>query len=528
LTSDGPGDPFPISRRHVLLGAGALAGSAAIGLAGAGAAHAGGAPTAWPRRGLGPRDAGTVDASQFLPVAQLTAWHQQLDSMGMRATGAPVHEQYVDQLVSRLKQVGVKHVHTEKVPIDRWSATRWSLEVTGPSGAGPIGTASYIPYSGGTPPGGVEGPLALVPVGQTPAPGSLAGKVAVLRVPATSTPHSTMELIAYGTYDPQHLFDPAGQYSRPWTGITGLISLLDALPASGAVGAVAVIDLPAAGAHGSYYPYDGVIRTTPGVFVDEPTGRHLEGLATSDASVRLTLDSATERTVSRNVVGVIEGRSPQTVILNSHTDGPNAVEDNGPNTIVAMCQYLARLPKASLPRTLVVSLTTGHFHGGIGQTTFVAEHRDSTLRQAVCGVTLEHLGALEWDNQPDGTMALTGRHELGVMFVPENRALVDASLAALRRAGAGPALVLRPYVPAPGSPNGYGWPGEGTQLWTDGHLPTVNYITGPTYLLNWGIPTTNKCDFVRMRRQAVSFTQMTLDLCRVPSQSLATLDLPGL
>ena len=197
----------------MLLGAGALAGSATIGLASAGQAHAGGPPTAWPRRALAPRDAATVDASQFLPVDQLKAWHEQLDSMGIRATGAHVHEQYVDQLVSRLKQVGVKHVHTEPVPLDRWSATHWSLEVTGPSGAGPIGTSSYIPYSGGTARGGVEGPLAIVPVGQTPAPGSLAGKVAVLRVPATSTPHSTMELIAYGTYDPQHLIDPAGQYA---------------------------------------------------------------------------------------------------------------------------------------------------------------------------------------------------------------------------------------------------------------------------------------------------------------------------
>ena len=200
-----------------------------------------------------------MDPSQFLPVAQLREWHEQLDAMGMRASGTSVHESYIDQLVSLLKQVGVSHVHTEPVPLDRWSATTWSLEVTDPSGTGPITLASYIPYSGTTSVAGVEGSLVVVPTGRMPAAGSLVGKIAVFRVPTTATPYATMELIAYGVCDPQHLIDPAGEYTRPWTGVTGLISLLDALAAGGAVGAVAIVDLPSAGAHGSYYPYDGVV-----------------------------------------------------------------------------------------------------------------------------------------------------------------------------------------------------------------------------------------------------------------------------
>ena len=52
----------------------------------------------------------------------------------------------------------------------------------------------------------------------------------------------------------------------------------------------------------------------------------------------------------------------------------------------------------------------------------------------------------------EGQMALTGQPELGVIFVPENKAMVDASLAALQRADAGPALALRPYVGARGEP----------------------------------------------------------------------------
>ena len=144
---------------------------------------------------------------------------------------------------------------------------------------------------------------------------------------------------------------------------------------TGAVGCIAIIDLPAAGAHGSYYPYDGIIRHVPGVFVDASVGSRLKALATSSSTVRLTLSATVEPFVSRNVIGLIPGASDELVILNSHTDGPNAVEDNGPNTIVAISQYLCRLPKESLPRSIMVSFTTGHFHGGIGQITFAKTTR---------------------------------------------------------------------------------------------------------------------------------------------------------
>ena len=102
---------------------------------------------------------------------------------------------------------------------------------------------------------------------------------------------------------------------------------------------------------------------------------------------------------------------------------------------------------------------------------------------------------------------------------------MNASYAALRSARAAPASVLKPYVPAPGSPDGNGWPAEGTGLWTAGAIPTTNYITGPSYLLNWGVPTIDKVDVRRMRSELVAFTQLLLDLSRVPRAKLRTLDL---
>ncbi len=448
--------------------------------------------------------------------------------MGMRATGTAVHERYIDQLHDRLARAGVRSLHDEPVPIDRWTTTSWALEIADGPHRGAITTASYMPYSGATPAGGVSGAMVVVDASKPVVRGSLAGKVVVFDVPVSALTYGTMKIVAYDAYDPAHLLDPQARYDRPWAGISALITFLDALGGSGAVAAVGVIDLPAAGAAGSYYPYDGTIRRVPGVFVDAPTGQRLKTLAAAGTTARVKLPATVENMTTRNIVGVIPGRSDEIVILNSHTDGPNAVEDNGPNAIVAMSQYLTRLPREALPRTVMIVMTTGHFHGGVGQVDFVKAHRDSTLRKTACALTLEHFGALEWQADASGEMALTGKPELGVVFVPENRAMVDASVRALQRSQSAPAMVLHPYVANDQSPSGYGWPGEGTQLWTDGHVPTANYITGPTYLLNWGVPTVGKCDIARMRRETIAFMQMMLDLGEVPFAQLHALDLRGL
>jgi hypothetical protein len=56
-------------------------------------------------------------------------------------------------------------------------------------------------------------------------------------------------------------------------------------------------------------------------------------------------------------------------------------------------------------------------------------------------------------------------------------------------------------------------------------IPTANYITGPTHLLNWGITTIDKLDFDRVRAEAIAFTEMILRLGRTPRDELGTFDL---
>ena len=481
---------------------------------------------------LSAADAIRVREDQFLSLGQFRKLHKEADRVGpanqsgLRATGSPEHEGYVDLLREHLERVGVEDVHFEDVPMQRWTTTQWSLDLLSGPSAGPVKTASYIPYSGQTPAGGVTGQLALVPAGSTPAPGSLAGKIAVFDVPSVTVPLGFFLQLAYPgrVYDPNGEAAPSLPYKRPFLSIAPLVTVLAALEAAGAAGAVGVLDYPSSGADGSYFPYDGHLRSVPGVYVDRTVGAALKQQAAGGASVRLTLPAEIKTVTSRNLIGFVPGQSSsELVALHCHTDGTNAIEDNGPGAIVAISDYLARLPREALPSTLMILLTTGHFAGGSGSRAFCAQHAGDLVEQTKAALTIEHLGTREWSEVQPGQMGPTGRFEPGGIFAPGSEALVDASFEALVRADAAPGFVLRPLNPnASGDPNDPAWPGEGQYLFAVGGISDANYITGPTYLLNWGITTTEVVDFNRVRAEAIAFTEEILRLGRTPADQLAT------
>ena len=488
--------------------------------------------TSWPQAKLTARDAVRVRPSQFMPTAQFRAWNTALDKLGpanqkgLRATATSAHEGYIDDLAADLERAGIDRSFFSGLHMQRWTTATWSLDVVDGPGAGPVRTAAYINYSGQTPADGVTAPLALVEDGTTPAPGSLAGKIAVFDVPTSPVTYGTFTALAYPgrLFDPAGALDPNATYNRPYLAIGPLITLLDALAAAGAVGAVGVLDYPANGADGSYFPYDGIIRSVPGVYVDRATGAPLKDRARAGVTARLALPAQVKRVKTRNLIGFVNfGSSDELVCLHCHSDGSNAIEDNGPQALVAATQYLSRLPRNALPRTVMILLTTGHFAGGNGSQDFCRTFKNDLVKRTNAAITIEHLGLKQWEELPSGQMGPTGQWEAGAVFAPGSKALVDDSFTALRRGRPVPASVLKPLNPdANGTADAAAWPGEGQYLYALGHIADANFITGPTYLLNWGITTKDKCDHAQVRRQAKAFTQEILRLARTPRRRLTT------
>jgi hypothetical protein len=495
----------------------------------------------WPTARLSAADAVRVNPRQFMPLWQLRDWQSALDDLGLRATGSPTHDQYIQSLATRLEQVGVQQVHTEAVAFTKWAPSNWSLDViTGP-GQGSVPVAAYIPYSGQTPSTGITGPLVLAATGGTSnpqpptltlpsvSPSVLSSQIVLFDVLPKPLTNAFFDALDWGApTQPQHPpgYSPATAYDRMW--IAQPTTPMDQLSDAKVAGAIGILDLPAEAAQGMYMPYDAKLRNVPAMFVDRDTGARLRQVAQAGGSVRLTLEAQVAPTTSPNLIGVIPGKSDQLVILECHTDGTNGVEDNGPEAILAICQYLARLPRSALPRTVLVLLSTGHFAAGdLGAVDFVNRHHDDLIKRTAAELTIEHLGALEWLPGPDGRYALTGNYEIGGSFVSPFSAYVQMMRGTLQRAAVTDARVLRPWVPfewtdpSPGAPpDGLTYPGDGESFWARGALPAGNFITGPNYLLNGGMRVAEMIDIKAVRRQAIAFTDLILQLTRIPLTQL--------
>ena len=244
-------------------------------------------------------------------------------------------------------------------------------------------------------------------------------------------------------------------------------------------GAVAVVlawtDFSDANAADQYTPFSRPPQGIPGLYVGRETGSRLKAIAASGAAATVVLEAdIVPDTPTDTIIATLPGLSAdEIVIVNTHTDGPNATEENGALGILALARYFAKLPKNQRRRTLVFPLTTGHFAGtwvpsirGV-----IANHPD-LIQRAVAAVTVEHLGCREWLDDASLRYKASGKNEWSVAITPD-RVMGEALVAALAGSRDRAAVV---------NPVNGGWLGEGSSLSRAG-VPTIGYIPQPNYLL---------------------------------------------
>ncbi|HUJ61185.1 MAG TPA: hypothetical protein VLX92_21925 [Kofleriaceae bacterium] len=473
-------------------------------------------------------DLATTAQDATMPSAsQLQIWQLSIDQFdgGLRPTGSAADEAFIAWLVDQLTALGVSDVHTEPYTFTRWIPTAWSLELVGGPASGSVALSGYVPYSGATPPGGLTAGLVYLPAPATLASldpsqlrarvaaslsaiGGVTGRIVVFDVPAETVPLAA--LTGPLLYTSGGLTEATPVARLGLSAMLYVPAVLDALAAAGAVGAVGILDAPEPEARATYAPFFGTTTPDlPAVYVDRATGAGM--LDALDARplqlAHLTLDATLAPATSENVVGVIPGvRLDQEILLSSHTDGPNSLEDNGPVGILALASYFLQLPQAQRPRTIRIVLTGGHFVGSRGILDYAAVHLAELRAHALAVIELEHLGALEWDEVSPGVMAATGDVEPELVYSWPNPPLVAASLALARQLPrsvvAGPAVL-----------------GEGHNF---GVVPLVQFLTAPNDLLVGRLPeiATQLTDYDLMRTQLLGFAQMTRSLATAPADQL--------
>jgi hypothetical protein len=481
----------------------------------------------------------TGGAAAGMPgLAEVWQWEEQLVGFGTRYTGSSGHAAYVDWLAGQLSAVPGFTMRTDRLTFSRWLARDFALTVSVPASAGrsgPVPLTYYYPYSGQTPPGGVTGrlvdlglyPLDPLASGYTEAFWELArGGIALVR---TAPPVFSLDLAqtATGGYVPGQISAQtaidyaayAAALTNPaWQGIFDPVPLLDAKNA-GVLGVViAWTGVPDDEVINQYNPFTTSYPAAsglpspgdpgcPAVWVGDAAGTELAALAAggqATATLVLTAD-ITAGAATETVWGWLEGsgNTGQNIIINTHTDGPNAAEENGGLGLLALARHLAALP--SRHHDMYFALVTGHFqlpqfsrtivnpaHPEVGQgavSIWMLDH-PGIYQAAALGVTVEHLGATMWTGDPaTGQYAPAGGSQWGTTYtMPRDvislvNAEQDAYLAAVAAVNASgwpdyPVATVRPgTIPA--------YFGEGSSLYAAG-LGTVSLCPLPTYLLQAG------------------------------------------
>lgn len=430
------------------------------------------------RAGLSPLLAATTGsaASAFRPKLlpsqkQVWDWQVWMAKLGPKYTGNPAHTQFVEWLATQLKSAGLD-VQREHYTFPRWDAKRWEIEVT-PKGASafkPVVT-SYFPYSGQTPASGVSGELVYAG-----SPGAfkldgLQGKIALIDFKCGVRKFADM-YEAWGIYPTTAKFPSSVHPAR------GGVNDLTQFRKAGAVGVIlAWTDVSDANALDQYTPFSRPPQDIPGLYVGRTTGEKLRALAASGATAKVVLEAETyPNTPTDTLIATLPGSTAdENIIVNTHTDGPNATEENGGVGIVALAKYFAQIPKSDRKRTLVFPLTTGHFAGPwVPSMRGVIQKYPDMIKKAVAALTVEHLGCIEW--MDDGSLSQykpTGQNEWAVA-ITETKGTGKTLVEALQGSANTNTAVVNP---AHG-----GWLGEGGSLARAG-VPTIGYIPQPNYLL---------------------------------------------
>jgi hypothetical protein len=448
-----------------------------------------------------------------------------LGPLRARPTGSPQQKVYVDWIRKQVQSIPGVKLDEQRFTINRWNVTSTKLRVRIDGKPAMLPVADAIPYSQPTGKRGVAGPAMFVPDDQ-PITEAARGRVVVRPAPAGSVPmyDFLLPVVSWESYDPGNTFDPAGNFYGDFINYNARVADLRNAGKFGAKALLFVKELPRKQLVGHYEPYEGSQWQVPGAFLGADEGKTITDAISAGhtTSIRIVERGGYKKVVTPSLEAVLPGASAQRIVVDSHTDGTNAVEDNGPVAMVAMLRYYASLPLECRPRTLQFAFSTAHFyqrvadpnqrHGGAGQLAAQLD-RDYDSGTVSAVVVIEHLGAKDYQTVPrkDGgagsELAQTGLRAVQFIAITPSPSLVSALDSVVRSYDLQRTLLLQ-GADAPGStaPSHCSFGGEGTPY--NVHLlPTIGIISAPQTLYDPAFEL-EAIDFDEMHSQVLAFTEL--------------------
>lgn len=466
------------------------------------------------------------DPAALPDAAKLREQNALLAALGVRPTGSAAQNRYIAWILRQLKAVPGAQVAEQRFHINRWQAGSMQLQLSAGATTSTIPVAAPVPYAQSTGTKGVSGPLVEIPDEEAITAANAAGRIVLRPAPAGSVPNYDFFLpaVSWAVYDPGNTIDPTQNFLGDFINYNARVADLRNAAAAGAKALLFVKDLPSRQLTNHYEPYEGTPWKVPAVYLGADEGRRIsDAIAAGGApSARLVLHASFREVETPTVLATIGGQSAQRVVIDSHTDGTNAVEDNGPIAMVDMARYEAALPASCRPRTLEFVFPTAHFYqrvadpskryGGAG---VIAAQLDAEYDEGKVSsvLALEHLGAVDYEQMPraDGgpgsELIPNGLRAIQFIGITPSPSLVAATTEAVHNYGMERTILLQ-GADAPSStvPAHCNFGGEGTPY--NVHLlPTIGVISAPQSLYDpsFGL---EGIDFGVMHDELLGFTEL--------------------
>jgi hypothetical protein len=410
-----------------------------------------------------------------------------MNSLGPRYCGNKAHMTLIQFLEDELVKCGLTLSSIHNNTLQQWLPRNVTLK----SKAGSLPVGAFCRWAQQTGPQGVTAPLHYVGEvkgasrfdwtlypdkrSKLPIPADVKGKIALVEINAGKRPLGLM-------FDGQvrYMFDK--DQGQPFPDFQGPSASNMAFTPDGFEE-----NLRKAGAVGLIYAWNGLAdedaqgqsrlgtEHLPSLWVVPTTGTKLKAMAKSGEPVTLTVEADTQANApTRTIVATLPGMSEESIILWSHTDGPNALQENGHLAILNMVRYLSKLPKTARKRTITVVIPEGHFAEQYVPTSAWIKQRPELVQKAVALIAAEHLGGTEWLSDPvANTYKPSGKHEIAFAFCP------SAPMQALAKQAVQDQPLGREAII--GTDKFSFTPG--IAAWRQTKLPSFAYISIPSYLM---------------------------------------------
>lgn len=404
-----------------------------------------------------------------------------MNSFGARLTGSKGHNDFIKWLKDEIIKMDIP-VYSDPFYFRRWEEKNSSIEIIDDENTVNIPVASAYPYSGETTAEGIIDELVFIdsPIDLLKAE----GKIAVFNVNNINFLPSEIAFNKRTSFPYDVVLEK--KYEGPV--ITSFVQFYYGI-ISNLSKAKAVI-LIWKGLHddmvaGQYLSFIADYQNIPMLWVNETNGRLITDAAKEHKTARFILEATIEeRAHTESFYCIIKGKNlKENVIINTHTDGTNCIEENGP---VALLELIRNMKDTIPERTHIFLFTTGHFRlphfedirtGGFQSgSRWLAMHRElwdgkGEHFKCVANLTLEHLGCLEWRNV-NGEYTYTGKPEIELVYTG-NKFMDNLYIEAVKHRKTVRTMTLRGH-------NALHF-GEGQNFFTLG-IPEISLVPAPYYL----------------------------------------------